>query len=88
MKTTLTIKTDKKLRDAAKRTAAKLGIPLTTVVNAQLAEFVREGRFEVALTPRPEKIREWEKISKEFEQHPERFTTMRMDDFIKELRRA
>ena len=58
-KTTITIKTDKKLRDAAKRTAMKLGIPLTTVMNAQLAQFVSEGRFEVSLTPRPEKVREW-----------------------------
>ena len=42
-KTTITIKTDKKLRDAAKRTADKLGIPLTTVMNAQLAQFVSKG---------------------------------------------
>lgn len=70
MKTTLTIKTDKKLRDAAKRTAKRLGIPLTTVVNAQLAEFVREGRFEVSLTPRPEKIREWERLSDDMDRNP------------------
>ena len=44
-KTTITIKTDKKLRDAAKRTAMKLGIPLTTVMNAQLARFVSAGPF-------------------------------------------
>ena len=72
-KTTITFKTDKKLRDAAKRTAQKLGIPLTTVINAQLAQFVTEGRFEVSLTPRPEKLREWEAISREYETHPERF---------------
>ena len=71
-KTTITIKTDKKLRDAAKRTAMKLGIPLTTVMNAQLAQFVSEGRFEVSLTPRPEKIREWERMSEEMDRHPER----------------
>ncbi|OGG79228.1 hypothetical protein A3J11_01280 [Candidatus Kaiserbacteria bacterium RIFCSPLOWO2_02_FULL_55_12] len=71
-KTTITIKTDKKLRDAAKCTAAKLGIPLTTVMNAQLAQFVSEGRFEVSLTPRPEKIREWERMSEEMDRHPER----------------
>jgi antitoxin component of RelBE/YafQ-DinJ toxin-antitoxin module len=85
MKTTLTIKTDSKLRDAAKRTAKKLGIPLTTVVNAQLAEFVREGRFEVSLTPRPEKIREWEKMSAEMDAHPELVRSMPIEDFIREL---
>ena len=63
--TTLTIKTPKKLRDEAKKTAAKLGIPLTTVVNAMLGEFVREQSitFSVRPTPKPEKIAQWEKIS-------------------------
>ena len=28
-------------------------------MNAQLAQFVSEGRFEVSLVPRPEKVREW-----------------------------
>ncbi len=85
-KTTITFKTDKKLRDAAKRTADKLGIPLTTVMNAQLAQFVSEGRFEVSLTPRREKVREWERISDEFEQHPERFHVSSIEDFIADLR--
>lgn len=85
-KTTITFKTDKKLRDAAKRTATKLGIPLTTVINARLAQFVSEGRFEVSLTPRPEKIREWERISDEFEKHPERFKMSSAEDFIASLR--
>lgn len=85
-KTTITIKTDKKLRDAAKRTATKLGIPLTTVMNVQLAQFVSEGRFEVSLTPRPEKVREWERISEEFERHPERFKIFsNADDLIRGL---
>lgn len=85
-KTTITIKTDKKLRDAAKRTATKLGIPLTTVMNAQLAQFVSEGRFEVSLAPRPEKVREWERISDEFKKHPERFVMHSdADSLIKSL---
>ena len=84
-KTTITIKTDKKLRDAAKRTATKLGIPLTTVMNAQLAQFVSEGRFEVSLSPRPEKVREWERMSEEMDRHPERFKISSMEDFIAEL---
>lgn len=85
-KTTITIKTDKKLRDAAKRTAERLGIPLSTVMNAQLAQFVSEGRFEVSLTPRPEKVREWERMSDEFEKHPERFIATDAEEFIASLR--
>lgn len=45
MNTTLTIKTPKKLRDDAKRTAHKLGVPLTTAVNALLTQFVRDQRI-------------------------------------------
>ena len=85
-KTTITFKTDKKLRDAAKHTAMKLGIPLTTVMNAQLAQFVSEGRFEVSLIPRPEKVREWNRMSDEFERHPERFKMFsNVEDLIKDL---
>lgn len=45
MNTTLTVKTPKKLRDDAKRTAETMGIPLTTVVNAMLKQFVRDRRL-------------------------------------------
>ena len=45
MNTTLTVKTPKKLRDDAKRTAEIMGIPLTTVVNAMLMQFVRDRRL-------------------------------------------
>lgn len=40
MDTTLTIKLPKKLRDDAKKTAKKLGIPLTTATTALLRQFV------------------------------------------------
>ncbi len=40
MNTTLTIKLPKKLRDDAKKTAKKLGIPLTTATTALLRQFV------------------------------------------------
>ena len=43
MNTTLTIKMDKKLRDDAKKTAKRMGIPLTTAVNAMVQKFVRDG---------------------------------------------
>jgi len=68
--TTLTIKTDKALRDAAKKTAGELGIPLTTVMNSLLGQFVRERRFEVSLEPRllPHVARRLEKISREMDE--------------------
>lgn len=87
MKTTMTFKTDKRLHEAAKRTADKLGIPLTTVVNAQLEDFVRTGTFSVSLIPRPDKVREWEKVSQEFKRHPERFKITDAEDFIESMRK-
>lgn len=86
-KTTITIKTDKKLRDAAKRRAAQFGIPLTTVMNAQLAEFVRSDTFELSLTPRPEKLAAWAAMSREYREHPEHFVTTSAEEFIERLRK-
>ncbi|MEK7106850.1 MAG: type II toxin-antitoxin system RelB/DinJ family antitoxin [Patescibacteria group bacterium] len=45
MNTTLTIKTPKKLRDDAKKTAQAMGVPLTTVMNSMLKQFVRDRRL-------------------------------------------
>lgn len=42
MNTTLTIKTPKKLRNAARKTAWEIGVPLTTVMNVMLRQFVRD----------------------------------------------
>ena len=69
MNTTITIKTEKKLRDRAKQTAAKLGVPLTTVMNAMLRQFVRDRSITISLEPRvrPEKLAELEKISEEMD---------------------
>lgn len=47
MNTTLTIKTPKKLRDAAKKTAGEMGVPLTTVMNTMLKQFVRDRRLVI-----------------------------------------
>jgi len=85
-KTTITFKIEKKLRDAAKRRADEYGLPLTTVLNAKLAEFVRSDRFELSLTPRPEKLREWAKARQEYDEHPERFEKISIEQFIEELR--
>lgn len=43
MKTVLNVKTDKDIKQRAQRLAEHLGIPLSTVVNAYLKEFVHAG---------------------------------------------
>ena len=50
MNTTLTIKTDKGLRNVAKKTASDLGVPLGTVINAMIRQFVRDR--EITLSAR------------------------------------
>lgn len=47
--TTLTIKTPKKLRNEAKKTAKELGLPLGTVVNAMLRQFVLEKEITLSV---------------------------------------
>lgn len=51
MKTVLNIKTDKEVKERAKKLAMHLGIPLSTVVNAYLKEFVSSGSFSVTREP-------------------------------------
>lgn len=55
MNTTLTIKLPKKLRDDAKRTAKKLGIPLTTATTALLRQFVVDQEIVLSVKrPKPD----------------------------------
>ena len=51
MKTTLHTKIDKDIKDRAQDLAAELGIPLSTIINSQLREFVRTGTFSVSREP-------------------------------------
>ena len=51
MKTVLNIKTDKEVKEGAQLLAKHMGIPLSTVVNAYLKEFITSG--EVRLTREP-----------------------------------
>jgi antitoxin component of RelBE/YafQ-DinJ toxin-antitoxin module len=56
MKTVLNVKTDADIKTRAQRLAEHLGIPLSTVVNAYLREFVHSGQFcvsrDATLSPR------------------------------------
>lgn len=67
MTTTLLIKTDKKLKEAAQGISAEMGLGLTTVINALLRNFVRERRLVLDLEPRVSdvKMNEWRKISEQ-----------------------
>lgn len=58
MKTVLNVKTDVEVKEKAKQLANHLGIPLSTVVNAYLKDFIETGVFHVEREPqlRPEVI--------------------------------
>lgn len=45
-KTVISVKVDKDVRDRARKTAKRMGLPLSTVVNAQLRHFADERRIE------------------------------------------
>jgi addiction module RelB/DinJ family antitoxin len=48
MKTVLNVKTDKVIKDKAQALAKHMGIPLSTIVNAQLKHFIESGEFTVS----------------------------------------
>jgi len=56
MKTVINIKTDKGVKQSAQRTAAKLGLSLSAVINAYLRQFIRnkEVHFSIMPTMSPE----------------------------------
>lgn len=51
MKATLHTKIDKDVKENAQRLAEEMGIPLSTIINSQLREFVRCGAFSVSIEP-------------------------------------
>lgn len=55
MSITLNFKTDKRLKNEAKKVAADLGLPLGTIMNHYLKEFVREKKIIFANHPMPSK---------------------------------
>ncbi|KKW19543.1 MAG: hypothetical protein UY63_C0011G0025 [Parcubacteria group bacterium GW2011_GWA2_51_10] len=46
MKTVISVKVDKDVRDKARKVAKKIGVPLSMVVNQQLKQFADERRIE------------------------------------------
>ena len=51
IRTLLTVKIDKKLKEQAKKTAAAFGLPLGTMVNSLIRGTIETGRLEL-LTPK------------------------------------
>jgi addiction module RelB/DinJ family antitoxin len=51
MKTIISIKADKETKESAQKVAAELGLPLSTVVNAYLKQFVRNKSVYLSLSP-------------------------------------
>ncbi len=45
-KTVLNIKTDVEVKREAQKLAKKIGVPLSTIVNAQLKQFISERKIE------------------------------------------
>lgn len=70
MDTTLTIKTKKDILQKAKDLADDLGITMTNVLNVMLKQFIRDRSLYITNEPkpRPEKLLEWERISKEMDE--------------------
>lgn len=58
--TTMSFKIDKDLKASAQKTAANIGIPVSTLINAYLRDFVATGRVEFTateqMTPQMERI--------------------------------
>jgi addiction module RelB/DinJ family antitoxin len=68
MKTILNVKVDSEEKEKAKQIAMEMGVPLSTIINAQLREFIRTREFSVKLEPRlkPAVEKELLKMSKEY----------------------
>jgi addiction module RelB/DinJ family antitoxin len=85
--TILNIKTDKKLKEEAKRVSSELGVPLGTVVNALLKQFVRDKEIILSANeyrPTPYLERILEEAKKEYEAGQAR-VFKNGEDFIKHL---
>lgn len=69
MKTVLNVKTDVEVKQGAQRLAKHLGVPLSTVVNAYLKEFIAVGELRLRREPsmRPEVLTRIEKDVREAE---------------------
>ena len=70
MKTMINIKADKEVKERAQRIAEELGLPLSTVINAYLKEFIRNREVKFSIEPQlnPEIERLLKQASKDYKQ--------------------
>lgn len=63
-KTVISVKIDKDVRDRARKTAKRIGVPLSMVVNQQLRQFADERRIEFyePLIPNAKTARDLRKV--------------------------
>jgi addiction module RelB/DinJ family antitoxin len=85
-KTLLTVKTDKSLKTAAQEVAEEIGIPLGTLVNSFLKQFVRtkEAHFEISHRPTKALIAAIQEGEKEFAS--DKLKKMTLEELIKDLK--
>ena len=67
MKTVINIKTDKEVKEEAQKLARELGVPLSTIVNVYLKQFIRtkEFTFSLGYTAGPELEKTLEEVEKD-----------------------
>ena len=70
MKTVLNIKTDVEVNKQAQEIARSIGLPLSTVVNAYLKEFIRSKQVTFSAKPqvRPNVEKRFKQASKDYEE--------------------
>lgn len=70
-KTVLNVKTDVKVKQEVQRLARELGVPLSTIINAQLKNFIREKQIILSLYPRlrPEQEMLLDQIEKDIQEN-------------------
>ena len=66
-KTVINVKVDKETKEQARVLAGELGLPLSTIINANLKEFIRSGKVTFSREPelKPEVWKQIQKASKD-----------------------
>lgn len=82
MQTTVIFKTDKKLKEAAQKTAKQLGVPFSAVLNESMREFVKHKE----ITFRMAEDALWLERAKKAEQTGKYLGTKRSEMLLKRLR--
>lgn len=86
-KTLLNIKIDRSLKKKAQKTAKELGLPLGTIINAQLRDLVREKRivFSTPLIPNTRTKNLLSKIEKDIKEKKNAVGPFSYDETIEYL---